>query len=131
VSITDNDRLNSGTFQFAANGYVYNRSTRTFTVTLERLGGSDGTVDVSIGALSNPANPKWAKPGVDYAWSGVMVRFAPGEVRKTFTVRVTSTTAGGKLIPLYISSLTDGQLGTRSHPCKGRDLGSPGEDLGG
>ena len=115
VSIADNDRLNPGTFQFPRNGYSYDRSTRTFTVTVERVGGSDGTVDVAIGALNDPRNARWAKQGVDYAWSGVNLRFEPGVVRKTFAVQVTSFNARGKLIPLYIASVSAGaQVGTQS-----------------
>lgn len=102
----------AGTIEFGASVYTVAEDGGTMTVTVNRTGGSTGTVGVNYATSDNTG-----KAGADYTASNGTLSFAAGETAKTFTVSISdnSSIEGAKKFNLTLSSVTGGaSLGTPS-----------------
>jgi Ca2+-binding RTX toxin-like protein len=87
LSIIDND-AQPGTIQFSNTAYSVNENgTPITTVSLTRIGGSDGEVAVTL----TPSNGT-ATAGSDYNNSSITVNFANGETSKNVTIPIINDT---------------------------------------
>jgi glucose/arabinose dehydrogenase len=77
-----------GALQLSAATYAVNENQGTATITVNRSGGSDGSVTVNY-ATSNGS----ATAGSDYTAAAGTLTFAAGETTKTFTIPITNDTA--------------------------------------
>jgi hypothetical protein len=112
VTIVDNDVAGPGKLQFSSATYSVSEGAGTAVITVQRVGGSQGSVTVRY-ATSNGT----ATAGSDYAAASGKLTFANGETSKTFTIRIIDDTLveGNETVKLRLSSATGGAtLGTPS-----------------
>ena len=110
VNIVDPPAARPGTLQFDAPMSSLARG-GTETVTVDRVGGSDGTATVAYGTSDGTA-----KAGTDYTATGGTLTFGPGVTSETFPVVTTPHAPGtGGTIHLGLANPTGGAgLGTAS-----------------
>lgn len=95
----------AGSFQFNTSSYSVNENGATATITVQRVGGSAGSVSVSY-ATSNGT----ATAGQDYTAAAGTLTFANGVTSQTFTIPITNdaTFEGNETVALTLSSPTGG-----------------------
>ena len=94
--LNDDTAASPGKFELSAANLSVVENAGNMVVTVNRVGGSDGTVTVQYrtldGAYGMPSNQTaWA--GSDYSSRSGTLTFAPGETSKTFTVPITNDTS--------------------------------------
>ena len=101
-----------GTLAFSSSAYSVAEDGTSVNITVNRTGGSDGSVSVKY-ATSNGT----AAAGSDYTAAGGTLTFADGQTSNTFTVAVIDDTVydGDKTVNLTLSNVTGGAaLGTQN-----------------
>jgi hypothetical protein len=95
----------NGTFSFAASGYGVRENAGTATITVNRAGGTNGSVSVNYATANGTGTS-----GTDYAATSGTLTFAAGETSKSFTVSITddSSVDGAKSFTVTLSSPTSG-----------------------
>jgi hypothetical protein len=99
-----------GTLSFAATTYAFNENSGNATITVQRVGGTNGSVTVNY-ATSNGTG----QSGLEYTATNGTLSFAQGEGTKTFTVAIAddSNVDGSKTFNVTLSSATNGaNIGT-------------------
>jgi hypothetical protein len=100
-----------GALQFSSATYSASENVGSVTITVNRTGGSDGTVGVSY-ATSNGTATGGASctVGIDYVTTSGTLSFGPGETSKTFNVTICndSTVEPDETINYTLSSPTGG-----------------------
>lgn len=76
-------RLENDQFRFNAFGFTVGENGGTATLTVQRTGGSTGTVVVRAQTIGGTATP-----GLDYLGTTVDLVFSPGETTKSFTIPI-------------------------------------------
>jgi CSLREA domain-containing protein len=104
VAIIDND---TPALRFAAQGFTTGEGAHAFDVTVLRSGVSTGTVTVDYATSDGTATER-----SDYTTALGTLRFAPGEMQKTFTVLLTDDAfqEGDETINLALSNPAGGAL---------------------
>jgi hypothetical protein len=74
---------NPGTLEFSTTAYSEPESGGVATITVNRVSGSDGTVQVGFAAIGGTA-----QPGVNYQTNSGTLTFGPGVTSQSFTVQV-------------------------------------------
>ncbi|MEA5522599.1 Calx-beta domain-containing protein [Limnoraphis robusta] len=100
----------AGTLGFSLANIDVNENATTATITVNRTGGSDGTVTVDYATENNTA-----LAGIDYTATSGTLTFADAELSKTFTVPILDDTLveGNELFNLTLTNATGGaSLGT-------------------
>ena len=94
-----------GRFRFSAPSYRATENARAATITVERVGGSAGTVTVDFAAFDGSATVP-----LDYLPVNGTLTFAEGETVKTFTVPIVNDALpeGDETVLLILSGATDG-----------------------
>ena len=82
VSISDDDAV-PGSLRFQSTSYEVAENSGTLTVTVERVGGSDGEITVDVESFDGSA-----VGGNDYTHVESMLTFANGQASETFTVSI-------------------------------------------
>ncbi len=87
VNIKDNEIAGAGTLGFSVTSYTVAEAAKLITLTINRTGGSIGTVsvDYATGGID-------AFPGLNYVETNGTLVFAPGVVSKTITVQILNDT---------------------------------------
>src|SRR5262249_40583374 len=103
--ITDND-LN-GSLQFNKSSYSVSEGTATVTITVTRIGGTYGAVDVAFATSDNTATA-----GSDYVATSGILSFAQGQTSKTFKVSILNDTIAEppESLNLTLSNPTGGAI---------------------
>lgn len=114
LTIDDNDSPpnQQGTIQFAAASYSANENGDVALITVERIGGTAGSVQVDYETLNNTA-----LAGSDYTFSTGTLTFADGQAQATFAVPLLedSIVEGDERVRLRLSNVQGGAtLGSRS-----------------
>lgn len=96
-----------GTFRFSAKEYSASEKGPSITVTVERTGGTKGSVAVDYSMTDGTA-----KNGTHYTKSSGTLSFGDGEKEKTFTITVidNSQIGGSKNVNLALANPTGGSL---------------------
>ncbi len=81
MMIVDNDFL-PGRFRYSTANFSTNENGRFAVITVERIGGSDGSVSVDYFTANGTAS------SADYTGASGTLFFAPGQTTRTFTVRL-------------------------------------------
>jgi DNA/RNA endonuclease G (NUC1) len=105
---------NHGALQFSAATYTVSETGSTASITVNRTGGSDGSVTVGY-ATSNGTATSGA--GLDYTAASGTLTFAAGETTKSFSVQILDDAVyeGDETVNLALTSPTGGAtLGTQS-----------------
>lgn len=94
-----------GALQLNAATYTVNENQGTATITVNRSGGSDGSVTVNYATANGTATA-----GSDYTATSGTLTFAAGETSKTFTVPIINDTAieANETVTVSLSSPTGG-----------------------
>jgi hypothetical protein len=122
VTITDNQSTNSsassmsstsssassnpaGTISLGAAAYMVNETASPLTITVNRVGGTTGTVSVTYGTSNGTATS-----GSDYSSVSGTLTFNNGESTKSFTIPVNNNTSitGNKTFNIVIGTPTGG-----------------------
>lgn len=95
----------AGTLGFGATSYSVAENGGNLTVTVNRAGGSNGTVTVAYATSNNTA-----KSGTDYTATSGTLTFSSGQTSQTFTVPIAndSSIQGARKFNLTISTPTGG-----------------------
>lgn len=119
VTINDNESVSfgSGSFKFSKSTYEVTESSGEAVVTVQRTGGTQGTISVNYSTTSLGASA-----GTDYTAVSGTLTFAPGEAAKlirvpiikddiadtgeSFSVELLSPSTGGSLIDPYVTTVT-------------------------
>ncbi|MBL3589199.1 MAG: hypothetical protein JMN24_05325, partial [gamma proteobacterium endosymbiont of Lamellibrachia anaximandri] len=111
VTIIDDDTRNAGTLALSAATATLSESGPAITLTVDRTGGSDGTVTVDYATADVTANA----PGDYTALSGTLT-FLHGELSKSLTLTPTSDTVWepSEDFTLTLSNVVDASLGLSS-----------------
>ncbi len=113
LTITSDDvATQPGVLQFDGATYNVNETNATATITVTRIGGSDGAVSVNY-ATSNGT----ATAGSDYITTSGTLNFSAGEINKTFTISIINDSAieSPETVTLTLSNPTGGAtLGSQS-----------------
>jgi Ca2+-binding RTX toxin-like protein len=102
----------NGSFQFSAPTYSVSESGVVATITVNRVGGSEGIATVRVDASNGTA----VQPD-DYAETGLVLVFGPGETTQTFTIPIVDDDEDedNETVNLALSFPTGGAvLGTQS-----------------
>lgn len=93
-----------GTLSFSSDSYVVNEAAGTVTITVQRMGGSDGVVSVNYAAQDGTATSG------DYTPASGTLTFGDRETQKTFTLAIADDSAEeeNETVQLRLSSPTDG-----------------------
>jgi len=97
----------NGTFQFSAPTYSVSESGVVATITVNRVGGSEGIATVRVDTTDDTANAP-----DDYAESGQILVFGPGETTQTFTIPIVddSDDESDETVNLALSNPTGGAV---------------------
>jgi len=110
LTITDS----VGTLQYSAATYSVSETGGSATITVTRVGGTNGAVAVNYATADGSVNP--ATASVDYTAASGTLNWATGiGGNQTFTVPVTADAiaeVGGETVDLSLSNVTGAQLGT-------------------
>jgi Calx-beta domain/S-layer homology domain len=95
----------AGTFNFAATAFAVKENGGSITVTVNRLGGSQGSVNVNYTTTNGTA-----KSGQDFNGATGTLSFGAGETTKTFSVAAldNSSITGNKAFTVTLSAPTGG-----------------------
>src|SRR5262249_23987185 len=88
LTIQDDDVARPGNLQFSATAYTVNKTQRTATITVTRIGDSNVPVTVHYATSDGTATA-----GSDYTAVSGTLSFGIGETSKTFTVPIIDDTA--------------------------------------
>jgi CSLREA domain-containing protein len=114
VTILDDD-THPGAFAFAQAGYSFDESAGQVSLTVQRLGGTDGAVQVDYNIDNNGTT---AVNGTDFTLTEGSLSFADGESNKTISLDIIDDTlyeSPDKVLVLSLSNPSDGSsLGTQS-----------------
>ena len=112
VTITDDDVAQPGTLAFSSATYTVSESGGTATVTVNRTGGSDGSVTVDFATVAGGTATGGAScdAGIDYLNTSGTLTFAGGVTSQTFTVTICpdATPKANETINLMLSNATGG-----------------------
>lgn len=128
LHLVSDDAWKPGTFQFNTSNVTFNEADGTATVTVYRVGGSNGAaqVDYLTGAFTPPKKVTWEKRhtdllyptdndtpatvGDDYFAQQGTLDFADGETFKTITIPIVNDSwyEGGEAFMLHLSNPTNG-----------------------
>ncbi len=98
----------AGTVSFSAGSYSVAPSAGQIVVTVDRTGGASGAASVAYTTMAGSA-----QPGADYTPASGTLSWAAGDSSaKTFTVKLTSTGAGGKSLTASLSNASGASLGS-------------------
>lgn len=135
MHIVSDDAWRPGTFQFDSQSVTFNETDGTATITVHRVGGSSGDVNINfaVDAFTPPRQTTWIKKhtdllyptdrdtpatvGADYLATQGMLNFADGEMTKTVTIPLVNDDwyEGGEAFVLRLSEPTNGgTLGEQS-----------------
>jgi len=106
VNILDDDHIDvPGTLEFTASQFSFAENAGVATVTVQRTGGSDGTVSVDWSTIDGTA-----LAGMDYTASSGTVTLANGQTSATFTVPLLddSQFEGNEAFTLTLANVTGG-----------------------
>ncbi|MDO8648747.1 MAG: Calx-beta domain-containing protein [Candidatus Peregrinibacteria bacterium] len=107
LTIVDNETTSTGTgsFKFSAETFIVVESSGTATITVQRVGGHQGTVSVAY-VTSNGT----ATSGSDFTATNGTLTFLAGEVAKTFTIPILKDTIAEEeeTVTLNLNSPTNG-----------------------
>ncbi len=111
VTITDDDTRNAGTLALSNATATLSEGGPAITVTVDRTGGSDGTVTVDYATADGTANA----PG-DYTAINGTLTFLEGEISKTILLTPTSDTVWelNEDFTVTLSNVVDATLGTQT-----------------
>ncbi|RDH85848.1 MAG: hypothetical protein DIZ78_09680 [endosymbiont of Escarpia spicata] len=111
VTITDDDPRNAGTLALSSATATLSEGGPAITVTVDRTGGSDGTVTVDYATADGTANA----PG-DYTAINGTLTFLEGEISKTIPLTPTSDTVWelSEDFTVTLSNVVDATLGTQT-----------------
>ncbi|MBL3600923.1 MAG: aggregation factor core protein MAFp3, isoform C, partial [gamma proteobacterium endosymbiont of Lamellibrachia anaximandri] len=111
VTITDDDVRNAGTLDLSNATVTLSEGGPAITVTVDRTGGSDGTVTVDYATADVTATA----PG-DYTALNGTLTFLEGEISKTLTLTPTNdaTWEPSEEFTLTLSNVVDATLGTQT-----------------
>ena len=111
VTITDDDTRNAGTLALSSAIATLPESGPAITLTVDRTGGSDGTVAVDYATADGTANA----PG-DYTAINGTLTFLEGEISKTILLTPTSDTVWelNEDFTVTLSNVVDATLGTQT-----------------
>ena len=94
--IDDDLAASPGSFQLSESAYSISEDGGTLNVTVNRVGGSDGTVSVQYRTLdgaSGISSSQTAWSGADYTGKNGILTFAPGETTKVFSIPIKNDTS--------------------------------------
>ncbi|RLJ21373.1 hypothetical protein DJ030_04440 [bacterium endosymbiont of Escarpia laminata] len=111
VTITDDDTRNAGTLALSNATATLSESGPAITLTIDRTGGSDGTVTVDYATADGTANA----PG-DYTAINGTLTFLEGEISKTIPLTPTSDTVWelNEDFTVTLSNVVDATLGPQT-----------------
>ncbi|HVW67110.1 MAG TPA: Calx-beta domain-containing protein [Candidatus Peribacteraceae bacterium] len=93
-----------GTVRFTTNNFVVGYATGTAKISVVRIGGATGQLNVDYATGSGSA-----VAGTDYDPTSGTLNFANGETSKTFTVNIKNNPFGGnKTIPIILKNISAG-----------------------
>ncbi len=112
LNILDDDAPPQGALHFSKATYRTSEDSRHMVITVERTGGSEGTVTIDYATLNDNA-----QAGLDYEASQGTLTFGPGEVEHTFVVSITDDVKveGDERINLHLSNPTGGAALGKQH----------------
>lgn len=125
--IEDNDTISPGVVQFEVPMIAINEAAGTALITVQRVGGTGGTINVKAITTYNSA-----LPNIDYTSVDTMLTFNNGETTKTFEVPIINDkeVEGTEFINLVLSNPTGGaELGTQKEATlviQDNDTSAPG-----
>jgi hypothetical protein len=112
ITITDDDMAQPGTLAFSSATYTVGETGGTTTITVNRTGGSDGSVTVDYATVAGGTATGGAAcdAGVDYLNTSGTLTFAGGVTSQTFTVTICpdATPKANETINLMLSNATGG-----------------------
>lgn len=95
-----------GIFTFSAPAYAAQASTGSVTITVNRTGGSDGSVGVHYSTTDSSA-----VAGTDYTTAAGDLTFGPGDATpKTFTVKINPNASGNRSFLVSLTTPTGGAV---------------------
>ncbi len=106
ATIVDDDRVPvPGMLQFTATAFTVNEGSATATLSVQRIGGSDGTVTVDFSTSDGTATS-----GLDYAASSGTLTFAGGQTSQSVVVPIVNDSLfeGDESLQLALSNPTGG-----------------------
>ncbi len=82
--------INAGALRFSSNAYSVGEGAMSLTITVQRVGGTEGNVGVSYSTIGMSATGEFGcSPGVDFAWASGTISWPPGmNPARTFTVTI-------------------------------------------
>ena len=111
LTIQDDEQPVPGSFQFSTTSYSVGESAGAVTITVSRVGGSNGNVTVNFATADGTATA-----GLDYAATSGTLVFADGETSKPFSIPILDDglVEGDETVALTLSAPTGGAtLGTK------------------
>ncbi|HEX8250183.1 MAG TPA: Calx-beta domain-containing protein, partial [Pyrinomonadaceae bacterium] len=112
ITITDDDVAQPGTLAFSSATYTVGESAGTATITVNRTGGSDGSVTVDFATVAGGTATGGAtcETGIDYVNTSGTLTFANGVTSQAFMVTICpdATPKANETINLMLSNATGG-----------------------
>lgn len=128
ISITGSQSASAGTFQLSTSAYSVDQSTGSVTVTVDRIGGSNGATSLSYATTNGTA-----VAGSDYTATSGTLHWTNGDTTaQMFSIPVSTTTAftGTKTFTVALNSPSAGAAisspGSETVTISGASGGSPG-----
>lgn len=105
VSSASSSTNPAGTLSLSASAFAVSEKGGSLTVTVNRAGGSTGTVGVTYATSNNSATS-----GTDYSGVTGTLSFGPGETTKTFVISIANNESitGNKAFNITLSAVTGG-----------------------